>query len=255
MKFSIALLTLFVVGGLSITAFGHGGTHPDIELELEGTSPTQELHIHGATLVHNHDFFEFVDVSGQWRTRHATGTPPTDEDWPGIASDGGFTSGDAGEELDFVSLSALYYWDASGSVGSSNFVAVPVTSNTQIAITDAGGFDTINVDSTTTSKTLDSVATVGATGDFHTHPIWILSDGVSTPTDGAYFFEFRIEHQAGVWDPTDTAGVLFHKGLNDSQYENAAESAASQFGLSIPEPASLILLGLGASAVVLRRQR
>lgn len=248
MKYTHATVALMTTLTLSLTAWAqHAHTHPDIELELEGT----ELHVHGPSVIHNHEHYEFIDTGSNWQTFHDT------LNWPGVSGEEGFSPSDSGTTFDLVTQSELYYWDATGPVGSSNFSAV--TGNTYVEVSDAGFVSSIQIDSNTAPKTLSTIASVNGSGEIHTHPIWRLFDNdanpLTDPADGAYFFLFYIDPSDASWSNTDVVGLLLHKGLTEAQYEAAAESAGSQFNLTIPEPASVILLGLGASAVVLRRKR
>ena len=101
------------------------------------------------------------------------------------------------------------------------------------------------------------VGSADSNGDVHRHVTFDLLDDASSG-DGAYGFMFRFQSdfdtQDGIMDLSgDPIWVIFNKNMSQSDFENNALPA---FGVgAIPEPTSLVLLGLGTGLVLLRRRR
>lgn len=242
MTVSKCLLTLVLSLGLTVPAFAQHDhdhdNHPDIELHLDGDGST--LEIRGPGVLHNHEHYEFVKPGSNWQTFHDS------LNWPGVG--GEFTPADDGKTFSLVATSPLYHW----SPGDGAFA--PVTDNTYVEIEDAGGINGINVDKNTVNAVLPGIASVNSSGDVHTHPRHRLIRDSGDPADGAYLFLFHVDPSDENWTNTETHALLYHKGLTHEQYEQAADLAGAQFGLSVPEPGTIALLG-AAGMMMFRRRR
>lgn len=95
------------------------------------------------------------------------------------------------------------------------------------------------------------LGTADSTGDIHTHVDFILSSGAA---QGAYGVLFELESSNVDYENSDPVLIVFNHGLDEDVFEDVVIPAFSS-ATAVPEPSSLIVMGIGTFGLILRRRR
>lgn len=166
---------------------------------------------------------------------------------PGIASEVDEGAGiNAADIIGFNVLDDLFYWSGTdvGSPGEAT-----------ITIAGAGGSDDVVVSATSGVQLADFAAPANLLGqaaddgDFHVDPGFTISDGAAA---GGYGLILSLAtDEAGISDSAPF-GIFLNFGLEEEAFEAGVEAFAS----SVPEPSSMLLMGLSLLGIGgLRRRR
>jgi hypothetical protein len=174
---------------------------------------------------------------------------------PGVNQGAGIGNLPAAGVIQYNILSNLVYWSGSGD---PQFITPPTGSYVALTM----GLNTRTLDGDSGYQTGSLVQSVTSTGVVHKHFVTSLfaDAGASnvpgdvnfkTPENGVYAFELELTMATGGMTYTSNPfWVVFNNGLSEDQHE-AAGAALS----SVPEPASLSVLGLGAAGLLCRRKK
>jgi hypothetical protein len=91
---------------------------------------------------------------------------------------------------------------------------------------------------------------VNASGEWHYHIDWTLNGlGSATPDTGVYRLAIGLKTPTGVLAASDEIWLIINNGADEAIHDEAIDYARS----AVPEPASMLALGLGVAALLKRR--
>lgn len=142
----------------------------------------------------------------------------------------------AGALLGANALSSLYFWDGT-------MFADPGTAAVEVEDALFNTF-TVNGSSATSLAFTMFIGQADALGEIHTHVDFSLVDGAT----GAYGIVFElVTNQPGI-APSDSFGVFFNNGLDESAYEMGVEAFTAEVA-PVPVPAAIWLLSSAATGL------
>ncbi len=166
--------------------------------------------------------------------------------------DPGFFSGAAeglsvnpGDTIDYNILGPLGFHDGTGFATAPTGAAVLIEDN-------PGG--TLAVSETTTGPITGPgvIAVADGGGAVHAHIDFTLDpETLDTPEFGAYGLLMQLTTDASGVADSDPFYIVFNFGLTEPVFENAVGDFAS----IVPEPASLVVAGIGGLMMLTRRRR
>ncbi len=160
----------------------------------------------------------------------------------------------AGDLVGYNVLENLFYWDGTAEAATTASITFDHFPAIADNVVSQSGSTSANVSFTGTLTNVIDQA--DGAGEFHQHIDWSLSAG--SPT-GAYGVLLDLETDAAGIANSESFGVIWNFGLNDTQFEAGVDHFVTTRNLSIsavPEPGSaMLLLAGGASAMLLRRRR
>lgn len=152
-------------------------------------------------------------------------------------------------------LENLFYWDGTTELSAGTPASITiehglpgVPDNIVSNVGRTSATMNLNVGSLT-----NAIGQANASGIFHTHLDFTLD---AAAPDGAYGLVFELGTSAAGIGNSETFGIIFNHGLNDTQFEAGVDHFVSTRGFNaVPEPSSLAMLACVSGATCLFRRR
>jgi len=211
--------------------------------------------VYAGSAVAQHSDVEFkydnnkIDVEFGSEGRVFEGEFPTSGPFDQFTDDPGFVAEDgdliAGDLIDYNIFGPLEYHDGTGFA--------PVTAGVSIII-DENPSGSLVVDDLTTGPISGSgvIGEVDDEGGLHSHIDFTLTNDSNddAPPFGAYGLLMELTTDRNGIGNSDPFYLVFNFGLDEEVFEGAVGDFASQ----IPEPATIVVAGLGGLVLLIRRR-